>query len=709
MRTTPPKKTTVPWGRRFAGRRLWRSGGAFLGSGLMLWGAVNRVCGEAAQPPAIHSVMIVLEPEASPVEQRIAEVLKTRIISHTPVAIEVGLARRPGADVYLHLGKVRPSGGLHDLCALHTVRPPGKEQPNPEGFAIKTVQDGLDRVVIAVGADDRGVLYATGEILRRLRYAADQVELPVVEVSTAPGFRFRGFSANQGGTMMTATKARRWTEAELQGVVLDYALAGGNCFYSEDKPGPLYDFLKSFALLTTTGARPNQLLGGHPKEWNAGGREAWEGTQWVCPSIPEARAALLAQWEKDFAQRGDHDVMRFYAGDPGGCNDARCEPWGKTFVKLCEEMAAIWLKYHPKSSVLIANQGLDNAGERAIFDYYQEKSRPWSYGIAYGPGSNPLSRYFRDKDLREDLFVYPGKGPVDRYLAEMLHELPNDQHIMNYSDITHWIQSQYQIDNPEPNLVKAYNRRMFHARPKAMYKIFQAIMPFSEGDIIYSEGNHDEFHQYLWARLLWDPNRDLEEVMREYCELHFGEAAADLMVQALFQLEQNLVTPLDSNPGIARYYTLVKEAGAKMPAERMRPDYRWRLHMQKAALDQYLQCKLRNELDKERRVREVLGEAKPGHYDVAFQQAMAILREPIETDEMRAWRAEAGKLGDETNQLHGDRNLGYFKLDSPLRNIPGAIDLLQQAQAVKTDDEKRSVLQSVIDLTNKRTTAGRKG
>ena len=693
-----PAKSSVGW-----------SVCALLCISLILFGGLTRGFAESAPPPPIHSIAIVLESDASPVEQRIAEVLKARILSHTNVSVAVGQTRQPGTDLHIHLGKVRASGPLHDLCAQHKVQPPGKEQPNPEGFAVKTVEDGPDRVVIAVGADDRGVLYAVGEILRRLRFEADRVELPAVDVSTSPGFRFRGFSANQGGTMITATKARRWTEAELHDVVLDYALAGGNCFYCEDQPGPLYAFLKSFSLMTTTGTRPNQLLGGHPKEWKAGGREAWEGANWVCPSIPEARAALLAQWEKDFAQRGDHDVMRFYAGDPGGCNDARCEPWGKAFVKLSEEMAAIWLKHHPKSIVLIANQGLDNAGERAIFDYYREQPRPWSYGIAYGPGSNPMSRYFRDKDLRDDLFVYPGKGPVDRYLAEMLHELPMDQHIMHYSDITHWIRSQYQIDQPEPHIVKAYNRRMFHARPKAMYQIFQAIMPFSEGDIIYSEGNHDEFHQYLWARLLWDPNRELEDVMREYCALHFGEASADLMVQALFQLEQNLVTPLETNPGIARYYALVKEAGAKMSVQRMQRDYRWRLHQQKAALDQYLQFKLRNELDQERRVREVLGAAKPEQYAAAIQQTLEILREPAETEAMKQLRAKAARLGDETNELHGDRNLGFFKLDSPLRNLPGVIYLLEQAQSAKTDEEKRSALQSVIEFTKKPTTSGRRG
>jgi hypothetical protein len=193
-------------------------------------GCGRAVCAEPARPPAIHSIGIVLEQEASPAERRVAEVLKARILSLTPVTTEVGTARKPGA----------------------------------EGFAVKTVQEAKERVVSAAGADDRGVLYAAGKILRRLHFDEDHVELPPVDVSTSPGFRFRGFSANQGGTMMTATKARPWTEDELHGVVLDYALAGGNCFYTEDKPSRRYDFVKSFLLLTTTGARPDQLPGGQP-------------------------------------------------------------------------------------------------------------------------------------------------------------------------------------------------------------------------------------------------------------------------------------------------------------------------------------------------------------------------------------------------------------------------------------------------------------
>jgi hypothetical protein len=655
-----------------------------------------------AQPA--HRISILLDPSASTNEIRVAKALKERLLLVSDLAIEVGDAP---ADLRIYLGENRSSGPFKELCEKHEVILPARTGPAPEGFTIRSLNTPDGRMILALGADPRGLLYAAGEIVRRFRYGPDSVTAEDYGVAEAPAFRFRGFSANQGGTMMKATKARAWTEAEIRGVVLEYTLAGGNTFYSADNGGPFHDFIKSYGLMTTTGARPNQLRGEFPKEWKAGGREAWEGPQWVCPSIHEARAALIAQWEKDFSHRADHDVMRFYAGDPGGCTDARCRPWGRTFIHLCEEMSAIWLKYHPKSIVLIANQGLDNAGEKAIFDYYREKPRTWSYGIAYGPGSNPMSRYFRD-ELRNDLFAYPGKGPVDRYLAEMLHELPMDQQIVHYSDITHWIRSQYQIDNPEPHIVKAYNRRMFHARPKAMYQIFQAIMPFSEGDIIYSEGNHDEFHQYLWARLLWNPNRELEDIMREYCVLYFGESSAEPMVQALFQLEQNLVTPLDTNPGIGRYYALVRDAGEKMPGWRMKRDYRWRLHMQKAALDQYIQFKLQNELSNERRAREVLAAAKPGQYEPAIKQALEALRTATETEEMKRLRDEAGRLGEESDRLHGDRNLGYFKLDMPLRSLPREIDALEEILSAKTDQDRKSAIQSVIEMTQKRTSAGRR-
>ena len=657
--------------------------------------AVPDIAAWAQAPVRAHRLAIVLDPGASPSEQAVAGHLRRRLLQVSDLDIALVTAPGAAADLQIRLF-VNDESWPEDVGEI--ALPSRAGTVFPEGYTVKTEFGPKENRIVAVGADARGVLYAAGEIVRWLQYGPDYVEAAPFDVSAAPAYRFRGSSSNQGGTMRKVTGARAWTGDEPQDVVLEYALAGANTFYSSEEDSPFNQFLKSFDLMTVTGARPNQLQGEFPEAWKAHGREAWEGNQWVCPSVPEARAALLAQWKDDFGQRAPHDVMRFYAGDPGGCTCERCAPFGKTFVELCADMAKIWLDLHPDSVVQIANQGLDNAGDQAILTYLNAEPRSWCYGICYGPGSNAMSPYFRDVDMRDDLFEYPGMGPVNRYLTELLRGLPSDQKIVHYSDITHYISAQYAMEHPEPNLVRSYGRRTFHARPVAMYRVFQQIMPFSEGDIIYSEGNHDEFHQYMWNRLLFNPNRTLDDVMMEYCTLYFGPEAAPTMVEALLQLEQNMEAPLAENEGIGRYYALVKEAGEQMPGWRMDRDYRWHLHMQKAALDQYIQYKLRAELDKEQRIRAVLEPAlKRGKIIAAAAQAGAIIDEPIETDAMRELREEARRFGEVTDARHGDRITGYFRLDQPLRPLEDMARLLNEAQTAEhgAADKVRAALKLI--------------
>ena len=70
-----------------------------------------------------------------------------------------------------------------------------------------------------------------------------------------------------------------------------------------------------------------------------------------------------------------------------------------------------------------------------------------------------------------------------------------------------------------------------------------------------------------------------------YCTYHFGPDAAPEMIEAMLQMEQNLELPLETNPGTKTIYELVKSAGSRIPPHYLEKDYRWRLFMQKAALD----------------------------------------------------------------------------------------------------------------------------
>ena len=649
---------------------------------------------------------IVLNKNATDIEKNVAGVLKKRLQKNSSVSVTISDDLDLSADLNIYLGLTKKSERLDNLCKNHNIILPGISKPDAEGYAVNLLTLDNAPAIIAVGADNRGVLYAVGEILRQIKSDSQAVSFSSFYVSTAPAYRFRGGVIGQGGTMRKITNSRTWTREEKEEANLDLALAGANCFYAAWSGGEEYDFYKSFDLMTSVGIRPNQLMGEFPDEWKSEGLSAWEGDNWVCPSIPEAREALLKQWREKLETMSDHDILRFPAGDPGGCPDERCKPWGKTFVHLCEEISKIALELHPDLNIQIINQDLSNEGDMAIFDYLSEKPRKWLYGMSYGPGSNAMSWYFRHK-LNDDMFEYQGYGWLNRYLAETLNSIPKDQKIVHFSDITHWIFSQYNVENPERNIMKAYGRRTWHTRPKALYQIFQAIMPFSQGDIIYHEGYHDHFNQYFWYRLLWNPHQKAEDVVKEYCIMYVGEEAADLIVEAIYQLEKNLVTPLATNYGISRYYALVKEAGQLMPEYKMENDHIWRLHMQKAALDKYNQLKLQRELFKEEQVRQLLLPAiESGKMNKAIEQSLTILAEPSETPAMTSFREEANQLGIESEKIIGVRNVGYFKLEKQLRDISGLEDILKKAKKSSSKKEQKQLLESAIKNTQKKTIAG---
>ncbi len=658
------------------------------------------------------SMNIILGEQAGRVECNAAGLLRERILEmgdNTVLMLsEDENWKEEKAALTILIGRPDHHSTICALLDRNRTQYPNNFDPGPEGFLLYRSPELGDGVVIAAGADDRGVVYAVGEILRQMDQDDSGFDFPLhVDVRTAPAFEIRGTQFDQGGKMVQLTGVKHWTFKEQKRVILDYMLAGANTFEvgaGLKTDDPLYQLFRDFDIKTIVHYSAN--AGSGKPEWHA--RESIGRTGYLCPSIPEGREALLQKCENTFKNSVTFDYIRFPAGDGGGCECNKCDPYGRTLMLLCEDYAKIIHRYHPSTQIFVTNQKLDNDDDLAIFNYLNEKPRPWLRALCYGPGSDAMSwQQGRRQTHRMDLFRYPGFGPFDRYLNEILHQLPPQQSIVFFNELTHWYYSQYGYVHkqpppdregktpphwshfiyerqPDPFIISVYERQTFFAWPRYYHYVFNEIMRYGIGDVTHSSGHHDHFNQWMWMRLLWSPHTSVEDVVNDYAKTWFGRDAAPMMAKAIFQLERNLEQPLLTNDGVDDYYLWVKEAGWKMPRDLYEQNWLWRQYMQKAALDKYIQLEGRSQVQLQEKIEKQIAEAmEAGEIDQAIQEALAWFEECEETAEMRRLREEAGRLGEESGELFGVRNTGYFNLEHDFIGLGWLKKQLQKAKAAK--------------------------
>jgi len=688
------------------------------------------VLGGGASAEMFEQVTVEVRDGAADVVAGSAKLLADRLREMCDAEIRVVTepSDRAAEGLTIVLGVAGEGPAVDTLLAEWRCRVPDERDPGPEGFVLRMHGDAEPATLLAAAVDGRGALYAVGEILRRVTYHDRAVSLPDdLDVRSAPAFEVRGTQFDQGHTMLQLTGAREWTFEEQQRVILDYALAGANTFEVSvglKADDPLYRFMKSFGLKTLVHYGPN--IGDGPPEWQA--KEGIGRKNYLCPSVPEARQALLERCENHFKDSPDFDYVRFFSGDGGGCECDRCKPYGGTYIRLCEELSAIIHRYHPNTEIFCTNEKTDNAGDEAIWAYLREKPRPWLRAFCVGCGSDAMTwQPGRRQDHRMDLFRYPGFGPYSRYPQEILHNLPPEQDLVCYNEVTHWWYSElgYVRFPPAPDangdvpphwgkwiyerqpdyfLAQVFHRRTFYAWPRYYHRVFNDLLRFGIGDVTHSSGHHDHFNQWMWQRLLWAPHTCVEDVVDEYSRAWFGPEAAPYMAQAVFQLEQNLggsdPMALPTNEGVDRCYDLVRRAGEALPRRWMQNNWLWRQFMQKAALDKHVQLDARRQLALEERVVRRIAEAlAKGDTEEAIKETLSWLEPQPESEEMVRLRAEADRLGEESDALFGVRNVGYFSLDHDFIGLGWYRKTLEEAQTAAPD--QRSVLLGLVaDYTN---------
>jgi hypothetical protein len=673
------------------------------------------VAGAQAQS-SFDALAIHAGPSADEIERRCVSLLAERF-SEWSIPISLDSADTADSLLHVHIGTLESYPALAGLADKLGVAPPAPIDPGAEGFVIASRRLDGSPVVLAIGSDRRGVLYAAGEILRQMEPHGTGFDFPDdVTKRCAPRWPVRGLIVSQGHTMRELTGAREWTTDELRHAYLDYALAGANTFEIGATDRETFDFLKSYGLDTLTVVSGN--AGDGPLEWQA--KEAIGRTGYLSPAIPEARARLIELREALFRQMPAHDYVHIKSGDGGGDESEAAAPYGGTLIRLCEDYARILHKYHPNTKLFMGNQKLDNAGEQAIFDFVQEKPREWLAGIVYGPGSNAMGwTPGRRQDHRTDLFEYARRGALSGYLREMLHQLPPRHDILLFTDLTHWVYSQYGLMDheliadrnyatpprwdfwmyerrPDDAMAQVYDRRTFHARPRNYYHVFQETAEFTIGDVAYSEGHHDHLNTWIYQRLFWDPHQSVEDVVLEYARTHFGPEAAPAMAEAIFQLEENLQTPISDNYGIERMIELVEQAGHAMPPERMARDYLWRMYAQRVYLDKHIQLDVRRQRAYYDDTVARLGRDLKREKVSALVDDAASLQLPAPSSEMAVLKERATKLSDESDRIFGMKDDGLFNLDHDYFGFGWLKRGLERAARIEDGEARLAAIRRIV-------------
>ncbi len=640
----------------------------------------------------------------------------------------------PGTLTIL-LGTVERNDALASLFARHHIPPLTDLAPGPEGFLLKTVSDTGGRVVIAAGRDDRGCVYAAGEILRRAHYLVGAVGFPhELEVRTAPAFGFRGTQFGQSHVALNKAKVRPWTQAEIESKIADFALAGANVLQvpvTIKETDATYRYIKGLGLKTIVHWSAN--AGSGPPEWQA--KESIGRVGYLCPSVPEARQELLRSVEAAFAKSPHFDYVSFSGGDGGGCECDRCKPYGAVFIRLVEDYAAIIHRYHPDAQVMFTNQKFDNEDDLAIFRYLREHPNTGLRAFCVGPGSDAMSwQPGHRQHHRMDLFRYPGFGPFSRYMQEIVHQLPPHVDLAFYNEITHWryaqhayIQAYPRPDKdgnhpphwnhfiyermPDPYLTQVYDRLTFFAWPRYYRWVFGEVVRYGLGDCTHSSGTHDHFNQWMWQRLLWSPHRTAEDVVDEYCRTWFGPEAAPLMARAIFLMEEYLQwdpeRPITRKTSIDRYYDLVMKAGRVMPPHLRDRNWLWREFAQKAAIDKRTKLAVARQMAVQRSIERDIARAlaksdgsdrsdlsDSSDLDLLVSRCLLRLSRLAEPPDMRRLREEAVRLGEESNALYGVRSEGLVSLDHDFIGLGWLKRQLERAQAAGGKD-KRELLWTI--------------
>jgi hypothetical protein len=513
-----------------------------------------------------------------------------------------------------------------------------------EGFSIAIHAEGKAPIIVLAGRDERGVLFAAGRLLLQLRMKKGQIKLPAnYRIATAPRYPHRG---HQIGYRDLAHCYDAWTPNTYEQYMRELAVFGANAFE------------------TTAFGSPEGRIGVHAKVTNGEMAEAWSRICadygfdfWLFTSASGGDGKSAEELER--ATEGMLETLRhlpnldhiYLSGGDGGTSHRRPDLMFEWVGHFAEEAR----KSHPDLGIWVSNQGFGPEQNNGFFDYLQREQPDWVTGVVYGAWSRIL--------LNEQRARVPLQYPIRRY-----------------SDIGHCLRAQYPVAGWDQALARTLGREPFAPRPRWHGRIHNLFDEYADGFVTYSDGVGDDVNKVVWNALGWDPDRDLDDIMRDYARFFFGWDIAEEVREGLFMLEDNFTGPLAENGGVEKTFALWKSLEDGADADLL-ANWRFQECVLRAYYDHYTRLRLLKGNDIEARACAALREAREVGVEEAIAKARALLSEPDQDGQTDKLKARIVELGAELFESIGaqldvpnyratapERGAVLDFLDTPLNN-----------------------------------------
>lgn len=546
---------------------------------------------------------------------------------------------------------------------------PSATAPGPEGYVLRVDASRKPATVFVIGADDRGMLFGVGRLLREMAMTRGALTVsPSLQLATAPKTKLRG---HQLGYRPKTNSYDAFTVAMWEQYIRDLAIFGTNAIElipprSDDDDDSPHFPLPQIKMM----AEMSRILDEY-------GLDVWVWYPALDPDYTKQEQVdfALKEWAGVLKQLPRVDAVMVPGGDPG-----HTKP--DAMFNLLEKQTASLRTIHPKVEIWLSPQGFNKDWMEEFYGLMAKQPK-WLTGLVFGPQN------------RDDLPVFRKR-------------LPAQYRIRRYPDITHMIRAEYGGQEWDTIHMLTSGREPINPRPIDQQKIYRALDQVADEFLTYSEGINDDLNKIVWSGLGWDRDTDVHAIVHDYARYFIGEQYAATFAEGIFGLERNWRGPALANEGI--YATLRQfQALERDASPQTRLNWRFQQALFRAYFDAYVRARLISETAQEDEAMQRLRAAKQSGSLAAMAQAEDALRRADTTAVATDWRIRTYALAealyqstrmqlsvDKYQAIGPERGASLDGLETPINNRMWLYDEFARIRQVANEPARLQEIDKVV-------------